>query len=191
MIRVRPRPPPADFDARVRQPGLHWLRSHPIGSPENYWLRCKTALAEAFEHRCAYLALRTRAGEVDHFISCSEDRSLAYEWSNYRYCESAINKRKSRLPAAKWLDPFEVEDGWFELDDPDLILRVTDRCPPEVRQRAQNTLRRLRLDDDDVIVSNRRYLVQAFEAGDIKLAPIERDDPLLARMLRRRGAAAR
>lgn len=189
MIRVPPRPPPEDFDARVRQPGLKWLASHPTGTPKNYWLRCKAALSEAFDHRCAYLAIRVHDGEVDHFISCKEDRSRAYDWANYRYCEPRINKRKGGLPAATLLDPFEVEDGWFELDDPNLFVRVTDRCPPELRQRAQDTLRRLGLEDDDKVIDSRRYLVTAFESGHVSMVHIEREDPLLARMLRRRTAA--
>lgn len=186
MIRVRLRPEPPEFDARVRQPGRKWLASHPNGRPRDYWTRCKVALAEAFEHRCGYLAIRLHSsGEVDHFVSCDEDRASAYEWSNYRYCDSQLNKRKSKLVAARLLDPFEVEDGWFELSDPDLRLEVTALCPPELRQRARDTIRRLRLDDDDEIIKDRRYWVHDYESG-VNLALIELEAPLVARMLRRR-----
>ncbi len=67
------------------------------------------------------------AGTVDHFVSWHEDRSKAYEWGNYRFSAAWINASKSRTPVADILDPFNIEDGRFELLLPSLQLRVFGR----------------------------------------------------------------
>lgn len=191
MIRVRPQPPPAGFDDRVRRPGEAWLAAHPQGKPPGLWREVQPALADAFTRRCAYSAkCIDHDGEVDHFVSLAEDRGRAYDWSNYRYCDPRINKLKRDEPAANLLDPFAVEDGWFELGDPDLRLHVTDRCPPELRARAEHTLRKLRLHDGDGALTGRRIWVERYEAGRAPIELIEEMAPLVARMLRRRLDAA-
>lgn len=192
MIPVRPQPQPPEFDEKVGRPGRTWLERHPRGDPPGLWREVHHALADAFERRCAYSTkCLDHDGEVDHFVSIAEDRSRTYDWSNYRYCEPRINKLKRDTPAALLLDPFEVQDDWFELDDPDLRLHVTQRCPPEYRARAAYTLRKLKLDDGDRAIRGRRIWVERFEAGRAPLELVEEMAPLVARMLRRRAAAGR
>ena len=40
-------------------------------------------------------------GTVDHFMSCHEDRSKAYEWRNYRYCAAWINSSKGNRVSSR------------------------------------------------------------------------------------------
>lgn len=188
MIAVRPQPEPADFKAKVEERGEQWLARHTHGRLPSYWRECQRSLADAFTRRCAYSArCIDYEGEVDHFVSLAEDRSLAYRWTNYRYCDPRINKLKRNLGSASLLDPFVVEDDWFAVGDPDLRLHVTDRCPPELRGRAEYTLRRLKLDDGDSAVRGRRLWVERYEAGAASIELIEEMAPLVARMLRRRA----
>jgi hypothetical protein len=65
-------------------------------------------------------------GTVDHYLCCKNYRHLAYEWSDYRFAFSWINSSKGTLDS-QVLDPFEVEDGWFEIVLPSLELILTDR----------------------------------------------------------------
>jgi hypothetical protein len=187
MIPVHPRQPPQRFDETVGQPGQAWLDKHPRGAPPGLWRKVQPALADAYDRRCAYSTkCLDYDGEVDHFVSIAEDRRRAYDWNNYRYCDPRINKLKRNSPAARMLDPFDVQDDWFELSDPDLLLHVTDRCPPELRQRAEYTIDKLKLRDGESAVKGRRIWVERFEAGRAPLDLVEEMAPLVARMLRRR-----
>jgi hypothetical protein len=72
------------------------------------------------------------SGHVEHFISQSaclecDQPHLAYDWANYRYIMPELNSRKGARPPL--LDPFEVQEGWFEIVLPQLHLRVTERIP--------------------------------------------------------------
>ena len=121
MIRCEPVPEPVDFRAKAEEPGNAWLAANPAAKrPKDYWTPFKPALAQGFRDRCAYSAMYEPVGTVDHFVSWHEDRSKAYEWGNYRYCAAWVNASKSKKPVADILDPFEIENGWFELLLPSL-----------------------------------------------------------------------
>ena len=112
MIRFERVPEPEDFQDKARAPGVAWVAAHPDAKrPKDYWTPCKGALAEGFRGLCAYSAMYEPVGTVDHFVSWHEDRSKAYEWSNYRYSAAWINSSKSSVPSGYLLDPLEIEDG--------------------------------------------------------------------------------
>ena len=187
MIRVEESPPPENFDQDVRVPGERWLAGHPTGRPPGLWTRVTPALADAFAGRCAYAAMLLGAkGTVDHFVSVAEDRTRAYDWCNYRYASDWANRVKGEARAAELLDPFEVEDDWFEILLPSLQLVVTDRCPPALRARAAHTLERLRLGHDEDILRVRREWLAMYEEGELSQAGLARVAPLIARAVRKR-----
>lgn len=187
MIPVaNPIPEPADFEARCRTPGNAWLRTHPEGRPVDCWSPFRLALAAGFGDRCGYGAMWISSGTVDHFVSCDEDRRQTYEWSNHRYVEGWFNSSKNKHPSSQLLDPFEIQEGWFEIHLPSLQLRLTDAVPPEVRQRAEYTLTRLPLRDDERVIRQRRAWLQMYEEGT-PLAVIEMRAPLIAQAIRRQG----
>lgn len=192
MIRFEPISEPGNFDADCRIPGQGWLLKNPnTGRPKDYWSPFRPVLVRAFRNLCGYCAMATVGDEeVDHYVGCGEDISLAYEWSNYRCCKNIMNKRKGhrRPNQPRVLDPFEVEDDWFELLLPSLQLVLTDRVPCEVRDRAAFTLRRLGLRDDERIVRLRRQWLELYEKGDLSLAGLETMAPLIARAVRKRDA---
>ena len=188
MMGFEPVPEPAEFQDRVRARGRAWLAGHPNARrPRDYWTPFKGELASGFRDLCAYSAMFVPEGTVDHFVSWHEDRSQAYEWDNYRYCASWINSSKQKEPSAKLLDPFEVEQGWFEILLPSLQLRVSDAIPGDLRTRAEHTIRRLRLRDDERVLRQRREWLRMYECGQLTLEGLRAKAPLLALAIERHG----
>jgi hypothetical protein len=181
MIHFDPPPEPPDFKALVEQPGKKWLATHPSGRPRDYWSRVKDALAEGFRYLCAYGAMFEPVGTVDHFVSCSEDRSRAYDWSNYRYAAAWINSSKQDLSSEQLLDPFQVMDGWFRVLLPSLQLVPTDKIPPKERARAEFMIERLHLRDDERIIRQRREWYPMYQERELTLEGLRKKAPLIAR----------
>lgn len=132
MIPVaNPIPEPADFDAECRQKGVSWWVSRRLhgDTPNtaqfpNYWAKYEGDLASAFHQRCGWWAMWIAEGAVEHFLSKKNRPDLAYEWSNYRYIAGSVNGSKGTHDD-KVLDPFEVQNGWFEVLVPSMQLVVT------------------------------------------------------------------
>lgn len=186
MIGVRRTAAPPSFDEEVRKPGLRWLAENPAPKrPPAYWRKVAGALEAAFAGRCAYTAMAPMvAATVDHFVSIDEDRSRAYEWENYRYAAAWVNSKKSALRSHQILDPCEIGEDWFEIVLPGCELRVTDRCPEELRERARFMLRRLGLDHGPDVLPFRRRWYELHRKGGLTLDALEEMAPLVARAIR-------
>lgn len=186
MIRFERSEEPADFDCRARQPGQAWLETHPEAArPRDYWSPFRPQLAAAFRQLCGYSAMYEPVGTVDHFIPFAGDKSQAYEWSNYRFASAWLNSSKQTEGAV--LDPFEVEDGWFEVLLPSLQLVVTDSVPEEHRRRAEHTLERLHLRDDERVLRQRREWYRMYQDGRLTLDGLRTKAPLIARAVESSG----
>ena len=171
---------PADFDTKVRQPGNAWLSAHPGEErPRDFWSPFKSDLANGFFNLCAYSALFVPVGTVDHFYSCKSRRDLTYEWTNYRFAAQWINSAKQ--DDDNILDPFVVKDDWFEILLPSLQLVMTDAIPAEFRERAQYTIRKLHIQDDERIMRQRYEWYISYLQHDITLEYLKRKAPLIAR----------
>lgn len=185
MIRVKPVPEPGDFQARCGRPGREWLRAHPGAvRPRAYWSPFKSALAAGFAHLCGYSAMYCPVGSVDHYLSWRQHPERAYDWGNYRFAEEWVNKSKQDADQ-KVLDPFEVRDGWFEILLPSLQLVLTDAVPANKRGRAEYTLSRLHLRDDERVIRQRRAWMQMYLAGKLTLEGLAQVAPLLAAAVRK------
>lgn len=186
MIHFDRVPKPAHFEERAEQPGAAWLRAHPDAErPRDYWSTFKPQLADGFGRLCAYSAMFDGVGTVDHFVSLNEDRSRAYDWSNYRYAAAWINSSKLNLRSTEVLDPFEVEDGWFELLLPSLQLVVSKSVPESLRERAEFVLDRLHLRDDERVVRQRRAWYQMYLERKLTLEGLVQMAPLVARAVKK------
>ena len=85
MIHFERVPKPQGFANQVEEPGAAWLERHPNAKrPKDLWTQFKRPLADGFRSLCAYSAMYEPVGTVDHFVSWNEDKSKAYDWSNYR-----------------------------------------------------------------------------------------------------------
>jgi len=186
MIRFEPVPKPPEFAEKAEQPGATWLARHPHARrPKDLWTPFKPDLADGFRSLCAYSAMYEPVGTVDHFVSWHEDKSKAYEWANYRYCAAWINSSKQNLKATEIFDPFEVEDGWFEIILPSLQLIVSDTIPEQHRARAKFVLTRLHLRDDERVIRQRREWYRMYQKAEISLESLTKKAPLIARAIER------
>lgn len=173
MMRVAPQPEPADFDAKVRQPGRNALLEL-IGSPDaaprpgrprrvvaatvdaipanklpDLWAGdCLQQLADAYGGICAYLGMIipvTGMRTADHFVPKEHAKELAYEWSNFRLASLDVNRAKGTHRDV--LDPFEIEDGWFVLNPLDFRIAPASTLDPARQAAVQATVDRLELND--------------------------------------------
>ena len=171
MIKVTRVPAPADFDEKVKVPGMVFLRpfldadAKPTSTEwknHDYWKHARPALREAFNCRCAYLAMREIGdGEVDHFESKSDEPAKAYDWNNYRFANGEVNKKKSKSDQV--LDPFLVEANWFRVDLVSGKVVATDHIPVEYRTRAEETITRLGLNKKSYRDTRLCYSIGCFE----------------------------
>lgn len=172
---------PHNFVERVEKRGEAWLAAHAAGRPRDFWSEFKPQLSEAFRGLCAYSVMYEPVGTVDHFVSCDEDRTRAYDWSNYRYASGWLNASKQALPSNLILDPFEVGDDWFEILLPSLQLVLTDQVPEHLRGRAGFVLKRFHLRDDERVLRQRREWYRMYEEGELTLEGLAKKAPLIAR----------
>jgi hypothetical protein len=129
VIHVEMQPEPAEFEELVRQPGKAFLASCPSPTREewathSYWRHILKELRRRYGCICAYschwVAPDTGGRTVEHFIPKHEDPTCAYDWDNYRFVCQLLNARKRT--STDTLDPFKVEDGWFVIDFPSLLV---------------------------------------------------------------------
>jgi hypothetical protein len=171
-----------------RERGEAHMRAHPTRKPIDIWSQFRSHLARGFEHRCGYTAMRTFDGQVDHYRCQKDYRHLTYEWSNYSYCSSAINCRKGSRDV---LDPYEVENRWFEILYPSLQMVLTGAVPAHERERAGRTLACLGLCNDEFIIRQRAEWLEMYERGELSLVGLRRVAPLLADMVERHDVRPR
>jgi hypothetical protein len=189
MIRFAPVPCPAEFEDRCRRAGLAWLAEHPdTARPKDFWSPFKSQLATGFGDLCAYSCMHEAVGTVDHYLSTKNHRSLAYDWDNYRFASPWINSSKQTADDAV-LDPFLVGDDWFEILLPSLQLVLTSAVPEEHRARAEYTLERLHLRDDERVLRQRRAWYRMYQDKELTLDGLRKKAPLIARAVEKQQRA--
>jgi uncharacterized protein (TIGR02646 family) len=198
VIPVEPRPEPPDFDARVRKPAREWLaqKGLPARGPAPkdvelppYWRACLDDLHRAYGGVCAYVSVYiekvTGSRSVDHFIAKSTAIEDAYEWPNYRLACGIMNSRKRDF--ADVLDPFEIAEGTFELDLVSGKISPGAALDADQRQKAQDTIDRLGLDDRECRDLRTKYFT-AYLEGYISAHYLERHCPFVWREVSRQKA---
>jgi hypothetical protein len=177
---------PVGFEAQIRQPGLLALREL-AGDPTvpsrpgpkrkrlpDLWTRALPDMRGLYQRTCAYLALYIHRGTgrdtVDHFVARDVDRSLAYEWSNYRYASLDVNRLKG---TKVFLDPFLVSSDWFELDLATFEVRARVAVPESDRAAWDNTLGAL---NEPTFCDARRWYHERYFGR--KLDSFDPDEPM-------------
>lgn len=189
MIKVIPPVQPPHFDASVKQPGIAHLttlklrgKTHLRSSDfKPFWNEVLQDLKQGFNNLCGYSGmLETGRGEVDHYISKTADSSKAYDWTNYRFAGHDMNNRKS-VHDEKILDPFEIEDGFFRINENTFELEIAKDLRTDLRVKAEFTIKQLELNSTDYIYS--RLCISALaicNKGNLKLLKaLRRECPLL------------
>ncbi len=84
--------------------------------------------------------------------------------------------------------PLEVEDGWFQILLPSLQLILSDTIPEEHRTKAEYTLDRLHLRDDERVIRQRREWYRMYQGRELTLGGLRKKAPLIARAIEREKA---
>lgn len=129
------------FDQRVRQRGNKWLAKNARAKPSrfpDYWNEFRAEVQAAFSGCCAYQGFAVNSGQIDHFVAKSINRDLTYEWSNYRWAEPRVNQLKGDQP---FLDPFQAQPGWIEIDPYTMEFRLGIRLPTELHATGESMCR--------------------------------------------------
>jgi hypothetical protein len=151
-----------------------------------FWRDVLEDMLQAYERRCAYLALyfehATGSPTVDHAIPKSRQWDKVYEWSNYRLCAALINAKKNDLTSL--IDPFEVANGWFALDYVGFQVIRGPNAPANKLTQIDATLPLLNMRD---CIKVREEYVRSYEQGDISLDYLKRRAPFVAAELQRLG----
>lgn len=197
MIHVDPQPEPPGFDATVRKKGLASLARKgvslyrplpPKTTVEPHWRACLDDLYRSYRGQCAYLGVFfervTGGGTVDHFVAKSAKPSLAYEWSNYRLACSIMNSRKRDYENV--LDPFEIENGWFQLELVTGYVFPDRKLPAAMERKVQNTIDRLNLNDSGIREMRTRHY-QGIIDGEYTVAFLKKYSPFVWNEANRQG----
>jgi hypothetical protein len=191
LIRVVPKPEYPTFDSQVRKQGAAFLADCPRPTSEqfkkkNFWNRAAKELHAAYSGVCAYTAMYLpEQGSVDHFVPKSVNPSLAYEWSNFRLASGRVNNSKGNQ--TNILDPFKVDDSWFEIDIPSCLLKAGTNVAADVRTHINTTINSLRLNADDYYVQERCNILIEYAKGEISLGFLKRRYPFLAKEIERQS----
>lgn len=196
MIHVDEKDEPLNFNERVRQRGRLFLRGKGNRKPtakewrsHNYWRAVGPELHDAYGGICAYschwIPYDTGADTVEHFLSKDRYPRRAYEWSNYRLVCATLNGRKGRFEDV--LDPFNIQDGWFVIDFPSMLVRPDSDLPIDKRGEVQATINRLGLNDEGTCLKSRVKWVRDYCANDISLEYLRTHAPHIAAELLRQN----
>lgn len=194
LIRVAQKPEYPGFNSQVREPGEAFLAACPTPTSEqfrkkSFWTRAAKELHAAYSGICAYTATYLpEQGSVDHFIPKTVQPKLAYEWSNYRLASGRVNSRKGNQ--IDILDPFNVDNDWFEIDIPSCLLKAKNGLSHELRAQINGTINSLGLNADDYYVQERCNILIDYAKGEISLSFLERRYPFLAKEVRRQNLEA-
>lgn len=192
MIHVDLKPEPADFDVRVRQPGVAFLASIPNPnskqwSKHNYWNRCSSQLYEAYGGICAYcgqwISKTTSTPSVDHFLPKSQHQDKAYEWDNYRLTTQKMNGYKGDKYI---LDPFEIANGDIIIDFPSCLLKPREDMTPAEKSKVKSTIQILHLNDEEY-ADQRCEIVIQYISGNINKQYLQMRYPFIAEELSRQN----
>ncbi len=185
--------PYAQRSRRIKHPNgttttLPVIREEDLLAAEfpSFWKKALDDLMEAYARICAYSCFRihpvTGARSVEHMAPKSRAWDQVYEWSNYRLASSRLNARKRDFSDV--LDPFEVENGWFELELVGFQVRPAPGLGPETRAQILATIERLGLDD---FRNSRARDAELYWSGEISFAHLMEESPFVAAELRRQG----
>ena len=116
-------------------------------------------------------------------VAKSKDWRRVYEWDNYRLASLLLNSRKS---IHELLDPFEIEDGWFQLELFGFQVIPNASLTPMQMERVVETISKLGLNKPWFCSARQRYANRYIAIGD-SFSTLQEDCPFVAMELRRQG----
>ena len=85
------------------------------------------------------------------------------------------------------LDPFQIQNGWFVIDFPSLLVKPAQELAPGIAQSVQITIDILRLNDEGTCLQGRVAYIRAYCSGEINFLHLTKQAPFLALELQRQG----
>ena len=183
MIRIKRKGEPSDFDAKVRRPGLSYLKGLAAGKRPNwsrhgYWRKAKEDMINAYEGICAYACCEispSSSAEIDHLHPKSRYRQEAYEWDNLRLCSSNINKKKRDHDV---LDPFDVRDRTFGIVLATGRMVKLKKYDPAYEALCDKTVKVLGLNEHEY-TRMRTDILDDYLRGEITMSNLQKRNPFV------------
>jgi hypothetical protein len=198
MIHVDEKAEPQQFNDRVRLRGQLFLQEYPQPTPKQwrthcYWREIGPELHDAYGGICAYschwIPYDTGADTVEHFRPKDRHQGEAYEWRNYRLVCATLNGRKGVYEDV--LDPFLIQNGWFVIDFPSMLVKPHSDLEPAMAQRVWATIDRLGLNDEGTCLRSRaKWLSDYCSPNGIPFDYLRRHAPFIVAELERQDLAA-
>lgn len=195
MIPVNRLSEPTWFDVKVRQKGTLFLEKVPNPTDSQwdshaFWRETLPEFRRGYAQICNFAATwiprTTGSDSIDHFIPKTDAPTIAYEWTNFRYASLRFNRTKRKN---KILDPFDIDFGWFCIDFSTLFIypNETSGFPETIKMAIEDTIKILRLNIDDDLVSERIHYYQNYQNGTITLNYLQEKTPFIAYEIVRQG----
>jgi hypothetical protein len=125
---------------------------------------------------------------VEHFRPKDVYPAEAYEWNNYRLVCATLNGRKGVHEDV--LDPFLIQNGWFIMDFPSMLVTPSGDLSLADRQRVQVTIDRLGLNDEGTCLKSRVKWLRDYCTNDISFDYLRNNAPFIVAELERQNLAA-
>jgi hypothetical protein len=122
---------------------------------------------------------------LDHFLPKIQHPTQAYEWSNYRLASPRLNSHKSDNPDV--LDPFRILQDWFVLNLTNFFIEPNVNLDPRYEVQIRRTIDVLRLNTDDIFVSNRIRVLVEYAYDLLTFEFLRRNYPFIAHELERQN----
>jgi hypothetical protein len=191
LIPVKLQPEPFNFYETVQCKGEAFLKNNPDAKGSKlapYWRDIIPELREAYSGICAYTCHKIHCGtgsnSVDHFKSKDSYPQDAYKWENYRLVCGTMNGRKGKYEDV--LDPFTLQEGWFELRFPSLQVTPNKNIEKEAKIRVETTIKRLKL-NDYICIGGRKERLQPYLNAIYPFSYLRELAPFLASELKRQN----
>lgn len=197
MIHVDQRQEPANFDRLVRRRGQRFLQGTPRPASKEwrnhrYWHHIGPQLHDSYGGICSYschwIPYDTGAETVEHFRPKDTYPADAYEWSNYRLVCATLNGRKGVHEDV--LDPFLVQNGWFVIDFPSMLVKPSSNLALENRRMVQATIDRLGLNDEGTCLKSRVKWLMDYCLTEISFDYLRRNAPFIVAEMERQNLVA-
>jgi len=194
MIHVDRQTEPLEFEDRVRKRGQRFLQNTPRPTAKqwrshSYWREVGPQLHDAYGGICAYschwIPYDTGADTVEHFLPKDRHQNEAYEWNNYRLVCATLNGRKGTHEDV--IDPFAVQDGWFVIDFPSMLVKPNVLLPLDDQGRVLASIERLGLNDEGTCLRSRTKWLGDYCSNGIPFDYLQRHAPFIASELVRQG----
>lgn len=191
MIPVKLQPEPPHFFKKVQEPGQKFLAKTPNPTKHwkhhEYWREILDDLDTAYKGICSYschwISKDTGFRTVEHFKDKNAHPQDAYQWSNYRFVCGTLNGRKGT--SENVLDPFLIEEGWFTLDFPSLLVQPGNHISPSNKRLVEDTIRILGLNDEGTCLHARINWLRDYIQVPFPFPYLEKRAPFLAGELKR------